>query len=285
MFREAHLYVLHNSDDVQPYIEEHMTSLRIENPSMTEKWIIDKHNLSFIDWIRDRIIPLIGHFPTLIFETLHWLSQKPRYEVFQYTSYVINGCTFYTKEQDGKSTMQNSGVTLVAEAMHVASAKDKNPTYADMNYYGVIEHIWELDYTVFKIPVFGCRWVDNGSGVRYEDGFTLVDLNRAGHKQDPFILASQATQVFYVTDPADNRWSVVLSTKKRNANECDDENDANWNNECVSAVQATQLLNDDNNTINEEEIYVRDDHREVIYVSDPKSNPKTRGKKRRKRRQ
>ncbi|XP_078150750.1 uncharacterized protein LOC144546092 [Carex rostrata] len=43
-----------------------------------------------------------------------------------------------------------------------------------------------------------------------EDGFILVDFSKAGYKDDPFILARQATQVFYVTDPADRSRHVVL---------------------------------------------------------------------------
>ena len=44
-------------------------------------------------------------------------------------------------------------------------------------------------------------------------GFTLVDLQRIGYKDEPFILAAQARQVFYVEDPNDSRWSVVLQGK------------------------------------------------------------------------
>ena len=41
-------------------------------------------------------------------------------------------------------------------------------------------------------------------------GFTLVDLQKVGYKDDPFIMAVQARQVFYVEDPCDCTWSVVL---------------------------------------------------------------------------
>jgi len=41
-------------------------------------------------------------------------------------------------------------------------------------------------------------------------GFTLVDLQKIGYKDDPFIMAAQARQVFYVEDPSDCRWSAVL---------------------------------------------------------------------------
>ncbi|KAA0041615.1 putative serine/threonine-protein kinase nek2 [Cucumis melo var. makuwa] len=53
-------------------------------------------------------------------------------------------------------------------------------------------------------------------GVRIDElGYTLVDLNRVGHKSDSFILASQAKQVFYVEDPSDVRWSIVLTPPQR----------------------------------------------------------------------
>ena len=140
---------------------------------------------------------------------------EPGRLVFCHSGYRINGRTFYTKDQDERSTMQNSGVSLVAQAMHISSAKDNNPIYADLSYYGVIERIWELDYSWFRVPVFGCRWVDNKHGVdNSEIGFTRVDLERVGYKDEPFILASQAKQVFFVTDPIDKRWSIVLSANK-----------------------------------------------------------------------
>ena len=63
---------------------------------------------------------------------------------------------------------------------------------------------------MFKIPLFKCDWVQNNGGVKIDEFcFTLVDLNRLGHKSDLFILASKATQVFYVTDQLDKRWSIV----------------------------------------------------------------------------
>ena len=53
-----------------------------------------------------------------------------------------------------------------AESLHMSTAK--NPIYANMLYYGVIEDIWELNYTQFKILVFVCKWVDNKGGVRVD---------------------------------------------------------------------------------------------------------------------
>ena len=41
-----------------------------------------------------------------------------------------------------------------------------------------------------------------------------MDLNRVGYKDEPFIIVSQAKQVFYVTDPTSTKWSIVLLSNK-----------------------------------------------------------------------
>jgi len=68
---------------------------------------------------------------------------------------------------------------------------------------------------MFRVPVFWCMWDDHKNGVRNDEpSFLKVDLNRVGHKDEPFILASQAKQVFYVTGPANVKWSMVLLINK-----------------------------------------------------------------------
>ena len=132
----------------------------------------------------------------------------------KYNGYTINGCRYHTKERDDVRTTQNSGVSVVASTMQIASAKDKNPIFGELCFYGIITEIWDLDYTKFRIPVFKCDWVDNNNGIKVDElGFTLVDLTKVAYKSDSFILASQAKQVFYVQDQLEPRWSIVLSQK------------------------------------------------------------------------
>jgi len=60
--------------------------------------------------------------------------------------------------------------------------------------------------------------------VRTDDvGFTLVDLKKHAYQNDPFIMAEQAKQVFYVQDPCDEKWSVVLHEKTIGVNLEDDD--------------------------------------------------------------
>lgn len=98
--------------------------------------------------------------------------------------------------------------------MHFSSSKYENPVMASIPYFGIIEDIWEVDFVKFKVPVFKCKWIDINSGVKTDEfGFTLVDLEKIAYTDEPFIMASQAKQVFYVCDPSNKKWSVVLQGK------------------------------------------------------------------------
>ena len=68
--------------------------------------------------------------------------------MINYSGFEINGYLIRTQEHDTRSTIQNSCVIVEAKSLHVASDMDKNLIYVNMSYYGVIEDIWELNYTI-----------------------------------------------------------------------------------------------------------------------------------------
>jgi hypothetical protein len=68
------------------------------------------------------------------------------------------------------------------------------------NYYGVIEEIWELEYGPIVVPLFRCEWVAGGGVTKDRYGMTIVDFKKIGYKDEPFVLAKDVTQVFYVKD-------------------------------------------------------------------------------------
>lgn len=97
----------------------------------------------------------------------------------------INSFYFYSKSQDDKNTVQNSGIMVIDEAF--------------LCYFGVIEQIWEVDYTQFRVPIFKFKWIDSKNGMKNDElGFTLVNLDKVGYKGEPFTMVFQAKQVFYV---------------------------------------------------------------------------------------
>ena len=76
----------------------------------------------------------------------------------------------------------------------------------------VLKAIILVVYYTFQVPLFKCDWASVSNGVKIEDGFTLVNLHQglSHHSQNPFILASQAKQVFYTRDDDCSNWYVVL---------------------------------------------------------------------------
>jgi hypothetical protein len=54
-----------------------------------------------------------------------------------------------------------------------------------------------------KVPLFWCKWVKLiGGGVKVDQqyGITTVDLNNLGYRDEPFVLANNVAQIFYVKD-------------------------------------------------------------------------------------
>ena len=105
------------------------------------------------------------------------------------------------------------------------NAKDTNPIHEEVTYYGIIKQILELDYYDFKHVLFYCDWVrvedDHGCRVDPETNLIYVNLGRLKRniKEDdePFILAQQATQVFYCKGHSrpEEEWHVILDVPKR----------------------------------------------------------------------
>ncbi|VVA36605.1 PREDICTED: transposon, partial [Prunus dulcis] len=164
------------------------------------KWLQDKHNSTFIQWLRFKVQSELEEDNHGVSENLRWLAAGPNMAVPLYRNYLIKGIKFNIKAQDDVRTTQNSGVYLLAHTMQVASAKDKKPILSNMGFYGVIQEIWDLDYQKFTIPVFRCDWIDSSGLVVDELGFTLVDLSKIGHRNYQFVLASQVKQIFFVDD-------------------------------------------------------------------------------------
>jgi hypothetical protein len=72
-----------------------------------------------------------------------------------------------------------------------------------------IEDIWELDYGTFHISVFRCQWVEDKHVTIDKYGVRVFYLSKVGYKDDPWILANHAAQVFYFKQ-------VISNNEKKN---------------------------------------------------------------------
>ncbi|KAA0067182.1 transposase [Cucumis melo var. makuwa] len=268
---QAHLYVIQNVNDVLPYVEQHMESLRKLNSgkARSKKWIQEEHNRSFSHWLSTRVALALEVPKNSITPSLRWIAHGPSPDVATYSGYIINGYYYHTKRRDDIRRVQNSGVSITATTMQVSSSKDKNPVMSDMTFYGVIREIWEIDYHQLSFILFKCDWVDNRSGVKVDElGFTIVDLKRIGHKSDSFILATQAKQVFCVQDSANPEWSVVLTSPQRTIEEDFFEDEiGDMLQECgYETIKRMPNVDTPNETDDTNSTYIRHDFRNITAI-------------------
>lgn len=91
----------------------------------------------------------------------------------------------------------------------------------ESDYYGMLDDILEVEYHSrlgrCVVVVFKCTWFNPVQGVRVDQKHKLVDINhtKKGCFDDPFILASQAQQVYYLPYPSMKDWWAVVKTSPR----------------------------------------------------------------------
>ncbi|GJR54395.1 uncharacterized protein Tco_1404916 [Tanacetum coccineum] len=189
-----------------------------------------QHSETATEWFQDHIEKLHMMGDQRIIEELRVLANDLAEVVKNYEGFIINGFRFKRKELESKRKTQNSRVMLLAMKDSFSSSKDNNPIVGDVTYYRVINDIIELEYsTNKKVVLFDCDWISNGRRKKEdENGFTLLNFKGLKPHNKHFILASQAQQVFYIADPVDKGWKVVIKTTTRDSfnmiqQTCDDD--------------------------------------------------------------
>ncbi|XP_026452087.1 uncharacterized protein LOC113352488 [Papaver somniferum] len=148
--------------------------------------------------------------------TLWRLLQGPLFKAQSYKKYQVNGFTFSKLSSGVKNVLQNSGVSMKAVTrLHAKSTEE-----AEITYYGVIKEIINFNY---EETVFYCDWVSvgdkNACNVDAVSKVVKVNLSKIRSintvVDESFILASEATQVFYSKDLTEEGWSVVFHSRQR----------------------------------------------------------------------
>ena len=103
-------------------------------------------------------------------------------------------------------------------------------------------------------------------------GFTTVDLQQVGYRDEPFVVTSQVSQVFYVRDTRNKKREVVLLGKKRvvRLENLVNEEEFNQSNEVppLDTSILPMIL------VNELTPYLRDSHKEVAPMAKDVENGK-----------
>ena len=149
----------------------------------------------------------------------------------KYSSYTINGFNFHTQSYDEGRSIQNSGVAVTAESTTFEIGNNDNIIIGKNTYCGIVKEILEINYQhKGNVVLFKCDWVDNRVHNKWvkTDQFGITSVNfqhlfNTGERisDEPFILASQALQVYYVPDPVDTEWAAVVQSKPRDVYDFD----------------------------------------------------------------
>ncbi|XP_038705330.1 uncharacterized protein LOC120001133 [Tripterygium wilfordii] len=207
---QAHFYVLKNCEDVNPWVEEHMDELLRQSSRNVEK----RHQEQFATWFEKRVTQLRKENDERAHDQLFSLARGPDRRVTFYKGYITKGFRFHTKERELSLKTQNSGVIVKGDELT-----------GSVDYYGVIKDIIELEYFgENRVVLYRCDWFDvppqgrnQTRGYNKDDfGFITLDMTRICYQNEPFVLASQADQVYYVKGIKNSSWHTVVKVKPRN---------------------------------------------------------------------
>ncbi|GKC19334.1 Myc-type, basic helix-loop-helix domain-containing protein [Tanacetum coccineum] len=178
-----------------------------------------------------------------------------------YPSCIVNGVKFVVHERDILHTTQSSGVST--------------PGLDGEMYYGQLEEILELTYIgPRKVVLFRCKWFDTINPKNHttrnrrsyiDQGIHHILTDREFHQNNQYILATQATQVFYLEDLARRplHWKVVEHVYHRD-----------WQSPIkIINAQSTEVdappVNDDNANANEDNAdFINNEDDVVAHVLD-----------------
>lgn len=178
----------------------------------------------------------------VITDDIYSLACGPDRRVTLHSGCIVNGIRFRTMARDTCLKTQNSGV--------VVKGDDQSE---DKDFYGVLVDIIELEYLYGnRVFLFKCDWWDisRRTGIHVDKYFTSVNVSKTWYENDPFVLATQARQVFYVNDTKlRGDWKVVQRVDPRNMYDVVEKDEENGNDETYQQEEQLTVVNN-----NEDEV-------------------------------
>nr|XP_027108997.1 uncharacterized protein LOC113728834 [Coffea arabica] len=201
-----------------PIESKHHKMVEEQNPCAGKHVIERIHCENFADWFSNHVKQIQVADGVDISKDLKLLARGPNNVGRTYQKILVTGFRFHTRQLESQRKTQNSGVLVNATTSSFSSTKDNNPILSDLAYYGILTNILELNYTEGRtVTLFECDWISKGKRLKQdEDGFTLANFKNVKPHPEPYVIATQVSQVFYVEDPLAEGWSVVVATSPRN---------------------------------------------------------------------
>ncbi|WVZ89657.1 hypothetical protein U9M48_036034 [Paspalum notatum var. saurae] len=230
-YKTAMVYIFTNLTEMDAYVQKfEQEQWRRPRPCLPLSWVFEKKRRprppsqkqldslkmngagngkpDLVDWFRN-LCDKDASIPS----ELCRLSRGCGLKVKSYDIYEVNGHRFRSEKYEksrGNLTTTNTGVLAVGP---------DDGSNNELEYYGIIKDIIELKFdgdSEFNLVLFDCYWFHPTNGVRHMERFGLVEVAHASCNlaNEPFVLASQVKQVYYLpyackSDPRLNAWWVA----------------------------------------------------------------------------
>ncbi|XXG85729.1 hypothetical protein AAC387_Pa11g0760 [Persea americana] len=175
----AHWFVLYNTPEVIPFLEEHKRQVHV----LGGRNITNIQREEFFGWFKNHMNQLRSQGSRYATDELWAVANDPNCLVHQYSGCMVNAVRFLTRDRDNRHKSQNSG--LVVEGEHDGQIID---------FFGYVSIIYELTYiNGSKVVLFKCEWYNTGrkDRIHIDAHVTTVDVRGRWYEEDPFALPNQ----------------------------------------------------------------------------------------------
>ncbi|XP_041024342.1 uncharacterized protein LOC121264987 [Juglans microcarpa x Juglans regia] len=204
IFLKARWYLLNICTEIDLYLNVHYMQVSEEYPDDVDSM----HAAKFPYWFKSHIQSLLADNPGEVSKDLYALACGPNPWGASYSGCITNGIRFHTKNREEHRHTQNSGVMVISE----------QPESEKLEFFGRLIDILKIRYMGWRcVCLFKCEWFDisdSKQGIRVEKHFISVNMSRTAYKDNPFVLACQASQAFYLKNRSiRGDWYIVQKVK------------------------------------------------------------------------
>ena len=181
----------------------------------------DSHNVDerlekgFARWFQNHVTSLRVEKREEVSDDLYALACGPASGVLSYSACVVEGVQYHTTDREKNNRVQNSGVMVEGTNDSEVNGDGEEEI---IDFYGQLKEIIKLQYNSThgvnrSVVLFRCDWFDldaKKTGLKDDGHFKSINIGKCWYKNDPFILATQSTKVFYLQDTKyGGDWRVV----------------------------------------------------------------------------
>ncbi|KAI3945671.1 hypothetical protein MKW92_004870 [Papaver armeniacum] len=200
---KAHSYVLSNCVEVRPYFVKYQEELQVGIGDNVSR----RKQQNFVQWFNQHMIAMQFQDSEEATNGLSSLACGPQ-SMKSYPCCVINGVCFWVR-RDKRLNAPNPG-------LHVLRKNEDKV----IELFGLVTNVIELVYKLGqRVVLFSCEWFNTNPDenlIEKENNLVNICVSSKWYDDDPFVLANEAMQVFYVDDQKWRpSWRLVQGVQAR----------------------------------------------------------------------